>query len=78
GRKQVIGKPILYKTTKEFLVQFGLRNLQELPTLKEFQEIGTLSGGEPEAPVQANLIEMPAPPEENESAASEPAEPETE
>jgi segregation and condensation protein B len=61
GRKQVVGKPILYKTTKEFLVQFGLKNLQELPTLKEFQEIGSLAGGEPAAPVQANLIEMPAP-----------------
>jgi segregation and condensation protein B len=65
GRKQVIGKPILYKTTKEFLVQFGLRNLQELPTLKEFQEIGSLAGGDPgpetNGPVQANLIEMPAP-----------------
>ncbi len=64
GRKQVIGKPILYKTTKEFLVQFGLKNLNELPTLKEFQEIGSLSGGEPDAPVQANLIEMPAPSDE--------------
>lgn len=63
GRKQVIGKPILYKTTKEFLVQFGLKNLQELPTLKEFQEIGSLAGGEPDGPVQANLIEMPAPPD---------------
>src|ERR1017187_661043 len=61
GRKQVVGKPILYKTTKEFLVQFGLKNLQELPTLKELQEIGSLAGGEPDGPVQANLIEMPAP-----------------
>jgi segregation and condensation protein B len=40
GRKAVIGKPILYKTTKEFLVQFGLKDLSELPTLKEFQELG--------------------------------------
>jgi len=39
GRKNVIGKPILYKTTKEFLIQFGLRDLTELPTLKEFEEI---------------------------------------
>lgn len=39
GRKAVIGKPILYKTTREFLVQFGLRDLAELPTLKEFQEL---------------------------------------
>jgi len=88
GRKQVIGKPILYKTTKEFLVQFGLKNLNELPTLKEFQEIGSLSGGEPEGPVQANLIEMPAPPEqeseaqqgeaqESEAQESETAEPES-
>ncbi|HEY4088320.1 MAG TPA: SMC-Scp complex subunit ScpB [Bryobacteraceae bacterium] len=82
GRKQVIGKPILYKTTKEFLVQFGLKNLNELPTLKEFQDIGSLSGGEPDAPVQANLIEMPAPPEEEgeaqEAEASEEPEPRAE
>ena len=50
GRKNVIGKPILYKTTKEFLVQFGLKDLAELPTLKEFEEIGRLALAEPEAP----------------------------
>lgn len=43
GRKQVIGKPILYKTTKEFLVQFGLKDLSELPTLKEFEELRRLA-----------------------------------
>lgn len=42
GRKKVIGQPILYKTTKEFLVQFGLNSLNELPTLKEFEELGRL------------------------------------
>ena len=42
GRKKVVGQPILYKTTKEFLVQFGLRDLSELPTLKEFEELGRL------------------------------------
>lgn len=68
GRKQVIGKPILYKTTKEFLVQFGLKNLQELPTLKEFQELGSLASGEPAMPVQENLIEMPAPANEEDEA----------
>jgi segregation and condensation protein B len=31
GRKNVVGKPILYKTTKEFLIQFGLKDLTELP-----------------------------------------------
>lgn len=40
GRKNVIGKPILYRTTREFLVQFGLKDLSELPTLKEFEELG--------------------------------------
>jgi segregation and condensation protein B len=43
GRKAVVGKPILYKTTKEFLVQFGLKDLSELPTLKEFEELSRLS-----------------------------------
>jgi segregation and condensation protein B len=43
GRKNVVGKPILYKTTREFLVQFGLKDLTELPTLKEFEELGRLS-----------------------------------
>jgi segregation and condensation protein B len=71
GRKQVVGKPILYKTTKEFLVQFGLKNLQELPTLKEFQEIGSLNSGAAE-PEQPNLIEMPAPPAEEAGGDAEP------
>jgi len=39
GRKAVVGKPILYKTTREFLVQFGLKDVSELPSLKEFQEL---------------------------------------
>ena len=43
GRKNIVGKPILYKTTKDFLVQFGLRDLAELPTLKEFEELGRLA-----------------------------------
>jgi segregation and condensation protein B len=43
GRKNVIGKPMLYKTTKEFLIQFGLKDLAELPSLKEFEEIRRLA-----------------------------------
>ena len=39
GRKNVIGRPILYKTTREFLVQFGLASLQELPSIEEFEEL---------------------------------------
>jgi segregation and condensation protein B len=81
GRKQVVGKPILYKTTRDFLVQFGLKDLSELPTLKEFEELRRLAidpepAPEPvveaapptEAPVQA-----PAEPQAEESAAPEPA-----
>lgn len=59
GRKDVIGKPMLYKTTKEFLVQFGLKDLSELPTLKEFEEIRRLA-----------VSDEPAPPETGEGAAS--------
>ena len=40
GRKNVLGKPMMYKTTREFLIQFGLNSLAELPTLKEFEELG--------------------------------------
>jgi segregation and condensation protein B len=43
GRKTVLGKPIMYKTTREFLVQFGLSSLAELPTLKEFEELGRMA-----------------------------------
>jgi len=39
GRKNVVGRPILYRTTKEFLVHFGLKNLDELPSLEEFEEL---------------------------------------
>ena len=43
GRKNVLGKPMMYKTTREFLIQFGLNSLAELPTLKEFEELGRLA-----------------------------------
>ena len=39
GRKQVIGRPILYKTTKDFLVRFGLKDLNELPSIEEFEKM---------------------------------------
>ena len=39
GRKQVIGRPILYKTTKEFLLRFGLRDVNELPSMEEFEKL---------------------------------------
>lgn len=39
GRKAVIGRPMLYKTTKDFLMRFGLRDLTELPSLEEFEKL---------------------------------------
>jgi segregation and condensation protein B len=39
GRKQVIGRPILYKTTKDFLLRFGLNDLNELPSIEEFEKL---------------------------------------
>lgn len=38
GRKEVVGKPFLYCTTREFLIHFGLNNLKDLPPLEEFEE----------------------------------------
>jgi len=54
GRKNVIGKPILYKTTREFLVQFGLKDLSELPSVKEFEELARFSIAEPEPTPEAD------------------------
>jgi segregation and condensation protein B len=45
GRKQVIGRPILYKTTKEFLLRFGLNSVSELPSIEEFEKLGDPQGG---------------------------------
>jgi segregation and condensation protein B len=60
GRKDVLGKPILYKTTREFLIQFGLNSLAELPTLKEFEELGRLAlSDSEEAPSESAAIEQP-------------------
>jgi len=42
GRKQVIGRPILYKTTREFLLRFGLKDVAELPSMEEFEKIAQL------------------------------------
>jgi segregation and condensation protein B len=72
GRKAVIGKPILYKTTKDFLLQFGLKDLAELPTLKEFEELRRLAlsdePGDEALPVEpAPVADSPAEPAEAES-----------
>ena len=55
GRKQVIGRPILYKTTKEFLLRFGLNNVAELPSMEEFEKLG-----DPQADLFSPAIAEPA------------------
>ncbi|MBS1829428.1 MAG: SMC-Scp complex subunit ScpB, partial [Acidobacteria bacterium] len=74
GRKQVVGKPILYKTTKEFLMQFGLKDLAELPTLKEFEELRRLAFADTEdgeAPAPAESPKPASEPETQVEAAAE-------
>jgi segregation and condensation protein B len=56
GRKEVIGRPILYKTSKEFLMRFGLSDLDELPSLKEFEALAREALGADEA-VAADISE---------------------
>ncbi len=73
GRKQVVGRPVLYKTTKDFLVQFGLKDIAELPSIKEFEELSRLALGDSEEPEAA-----PAPGAANPSAPSEPPAPQPE
>lgn len=64
GRKNVIGKPILYKTTRDFLVQFGLKDLSELPSVKEFEELARFATAEPEPAASEPAAPEPAAPEE--------------
>jgi segregation and condensation protein B len=45
GRKTVIGRPILYRTSKDFLMRFGLSDLEELPSLKEFEQLAQAALG---------------------------------
>ena len=62
GRKQVIGRPILYKTTKEFLMRFGLKDVTELPSMEEFEKLVAES-------FQAELIPAESAGGESEAAA---------
>ncbi len=44
GRKETVGRPMMYGTSKEFLLQFGLKDLTELPSIEDFEDLA--SGGE--------------------------------
>jgi segregation and condensation protein B len=65
GRKEAVGRPILYRTSKEFLLRFGLKDLNELPTLEEFEALARASLGEPETapPGEPPSESAAAPPE---------------
>jgi segregation and condensation protein B len=73
GRKNVIGKPILYQTTREFLIQFGLKDLSELPSLKEFEEIRRMAFADVEQPELLPGMEETVDQPERDSALSRPA-----
>jgi len=71
GRKHVIGRPILYKTTREFLLKFGLKDVSELPSIEEFEKMaGQL--------VEQEEMAMGEPPREQREPAEDRREPEGE
>ncbi len=57
GRKAVIGRPILYKSTKEFLLRFGLKDVSELPSMEEFEKLVAESFQNELLPVSDNSAE---------------------
>ena len=57
GRKEVMGRPILYKTSKEFLMRFGLSDLDELPSLKEFEALAREALGTDEGIAAGDVTE---------------------
>ena len=60
GRKKVVGNPLLYGTTKQFLVHFGLNRLEDLPSIEEFDQfLGALQGGQEPLFGDAMPIEAP-------------------
>jgi segregation and condensation protein B len=66
GRKQVIGRPILYKTTKEFLMRFGLKDVNELPSMEEFEKLVAQSFQEELVPAESAAAgNEPAPTSDN-------------
>ena len=77
GRKEVVGKPFLYATTREFLVHFGLNSLRDLPPLEEFEETFALpaapaapaAGSSPMASARQASPATPATPEIDPAAA---------
>jgi len=75
GRKAVIGRPILYKTTKEFLLRFGLKDVGELPSMEEFEKLVQESFQAemmPAETAEVTVLDETEPPEELSSSDSQP------
>jgi segregation and condensation protein B len=66
GRKQVVGRPFLYATTKEFLIRFGLNDLSDLPKVEDMAEALGLEGGAPPVLIERTPDEDQLPIEEPE------------
>ena len=60
GRKQVIGRPILYKTTKDFLLRFGLKDINELPSIEEFEKMAGELAEQEDIPMTHHAPETPS------------------
>ena len=61
GRKDVIGRPILYKTAKEFLLRFGLKDISELPSMEEFEKLVAESFESDLVPAETPADKVPEP-----------------
>ena len=72
GRKQVIGRPILYKTTKEFLMRFGLKDVNELPSMEEFEKLVAESFQAELIPAETAAPQASEPPATEEASVSGP------
>jgi len=84
GRKAVVGRPILYKTTKEFLLRFGLKDVNELPSMEEFEKLVAESfqsdlmpveetAQEPKGARAADAAQEAVPPGQDHEVATEPS-----
>ena len=63
GRKEAVGRPILYRTSKDFLMRFGLADLDELPSLKEFEQLAQAALGADDglAPTEPDEVSADSP-----------------
>ena len=57
GRKQVVGRPMLYKTTKDFLLRFGLKDVGELPSMEEFERMASELEEQEDLPIDHGAVD---------------------